>query len=83
MNVRLNVTHMLTKEHTDQLQNGEVALPPEVFGHAWSKSCQSVVQIHHYMDQGVDQTNQESCGWIHRKSITYNVLEYVFSCKLS
>lgn len=59
-----------TSRTTDQLQGGEVAFPPEVLGHARAKSCQAVVQIHRYMDQGVDETNQESYGRTHMMSIT-------------
>lgn len=73
----INVAHRHTQAHTDQLQRGEVVLPPEVFGHAGSQSCQAVVQIHYYMDQGVDQTNQESYAQIDRKSVTYYDLEHM------
>lgn len=53
----MNVNEM----HTDQLQGGEVTFPPQVFGHAWSHSCQAVIHVHHDMDEGVNQTYQESC----------------------
>lgn len=59
---------------TDQLQGSEVAFPPEVFGHARPQSCQTIVHIHHYVDQGVDQTNQKSYGQIHSMSITFRAI---------
>lgn len=35
-----------------------------MFGHARSESCQAVVQIHHHVNQGVDQTDHERYGQI-------------------
>lgn len=49
---------------THQLQRGEVSLPPQVFLHVRADSSQAIIRIHHNVDEGVHQANEERCkGW--------------------
>ena len=36
-------------------------LPPEVLLHTRAKAAQGIVRVHHNMDNGVDQSSQDSC----------------------
>lgn len=44
-----------------QLQRREVFLPPEILLHVWADSCQAVVRVHHDVDEGVHQADEERC----------------------
>ena len=37
----------------DQLEDGQVLLPPEVLGHLGSEGRQAVVRVHQYVDEAV------------------------------
>ena len=46
---------------THQLQRGEVSLPPQVLLHVRAERSQEVVRIHHNVDEGVEQADEECC----------------------
>lgn len=60
-------THMISQIFSygagdaHQLQGREVSLPPQVLLHVRADGSQPVVRIHHDVDEGVDQANEERC----------------------
>lgn len=54
------VARVQKKHHElNQLQRGEVSLPPQVLLHVRAERSQAVVRIHHNVDEGVEQADEE------------------------
>lgn len=47
---------------TDQLQRGEVSLPPKVLLHVRANRSQAVIRVHDDVNEGVYKADEESCG---------------------
>lgn len=51
----------MQKGDAHQLQGRQVFLPPQVLLHVRADGSQAVVRVHHDMDEGVDQADEERC----------------------
>lgn len=66
-----------------QLQRCEVFLPPQVLLHVWANSCQAIVRVHHDVDKGVHQADEERCRASPEKEKNVKAAKILIKLKLS